>query len=392
MSHDAIEPDIHSEGTAATPELPTSDVASIAVPIRAVGALGCMMLVCLVTGVQAQPGGSQPCPKTQMSVPGMPKPTMPAIPVATSVAPSDTSTSVVIRPDRADQITCRRDAVRTLSDVVFSTRALADGKQLRLLMDIQIPTSPQRRRPLIVYVPGGGFMAARKEGALDLRTYVAGAGFIVASIEYRTMLNGATFRDGIADVKSAIRYLRANAQKYGVDSKRVAVWGESAGGYLVSMVGVTNGVKSYDIGNDLDQNSDVQAVIDKYGPSELAKIAADFNPELQAAYAINNPFLRYMDGVETTVADPISYVKASDPPFLLFQGSQDRMVSPTQTLVLHDALRRAGAHSTRYVLEGAGHGDLAFFGDFESGLPWSTRQTMGIMLDFLKQALADGTN
>jgi len=326
-----------------------------------------------------------------MSVPGMPKPTMPTIPVATSVAASDTSTSVVIRPDPADQITCRQDAVQTLSDVVFSTRALADGNQIRLLMDIQIPASPQRQRPLIVYVPGGGFMSARKEAALDLRTYVAGAGFIVASIEYRTMLNGATFRDGIADVKSAIRYLRANAQTYGVDTKRVAVWGESAGGYLVSMVGVTNGVKSYDIGNDLDQNSDVQAVIDKYGPSELVKIAADFNPELQASYAINNPFLRYLDGVETTVANPITYVKASDPPFLIFHGSQDRMVSPTQTLVLHNALRRVGARSTRYVLEGAGHGDLAFFGDFESGLPWSTRQTTGIMLDFLKHALADGT-
>jgi len=93
------------------------------------------------------------------------------------------------------------------------------------LMDIQILASPQRQRPLIVYVPGGGFMSARKEAALDLRTYVAGAGFIVASIEYRTMLNGATFRDGVADVKSAIRYLRANAQTYGVDTKKVAVWG-----------------------------------------------------------------------------------------------------------------------------------------------------------------------
>jgi len=88
-----------------------------------------------------------------------------------------------------------------------------------------------------------------------------------------------------------------------------------------------------------------------------------------------------------TAANPMTYVKASVPPFLIFHGSQDRLVSPSQTLILHDALIAAGGRSTRYVLDGAGHGDLSFLGDAKSGLPWSTRQTMGIIVDFLKVSI-----
>jgi acetyl esterase/lipase len=320
-------------------------------------------------------------------MPVMPGPPPPQIPLATSVALVDTSTSVVIRPDPKDQITWRKDAIQTISDVVFATRALPDGTSLNLLMDVQIPLSRGKRHPLVIYVPGGGFMMAAKEQALNLRTYVADAGFVVASVQYRTMLNGATFRDGIADVKSAIRYLRAHAQLYDIDAGRVAVWGESAGGYLVAMVGVTNGVKSFDVGNDLDQESDVQAVVDKFGPSDVSKIAADFDPQLRASYQANNPFLPYLEGKAATAANPLTYIKATAPPFLIFHGSHDRLVSPSQTLLLHNALAAAGVRSTRYVLEGAGHGDLAFMGDFEAGLPWSTRQSMGVIVDFLKATL-----
>jgi acetyl esterase/lipase len=141
----------------------------------------------------------------------LPKPVM-----ATTIAASDTSTSVVIRPDPNDQISCGRTAITTVEDVVFSTRTLANGKSLDLSMDIQMP-EPRRKRPLVVYVTGGGFIQAPKEAALNLRTYVAEAGFVVASIQYRTVRNGANYRDGVADVKSAIRYLRANADKYGID-------------------------------------------------------------------------------------------------------------------------------------------------------------------------------
>jgi acetyl esterase/lipase len=311
---------------------------------------------------------------------------LPRPPMATTTAPSDTSSSIIIRPDPSQQIKCVPNAVSTIDDVPFADPVLGSGKSKELQMDILIP-QPRRERPLVIYVTGGGFVQAPKESALDLRTYVAEAGFVVASIQYRTDRDGATYRDGIADVKSAVRFLRANAEKYGIDPRQVALWGESAGGYLVAMAGLTNGSKVFDTGENLDQSSDVQAVVDKFGASELSQIASDFDAKAKANYTATNPVVHYVGRDIETRANPLTYVSASAPPFLILHGSQDRLVSPSQTLLLHDALLAAGAHSTRYVLEGANHGDLAFLGDEKSGLPWSSKETMDIIVGFLKKTL-----
>jgi acetyl esterase/lipase len=306
--------------------------------------------------------------------------------LATTIAPSDTSSSVVIRPNSAQQIECGASEVTLIHDVAFTHPTLSSGKEKELQMDILVP-QPLTERPLVLYVPGGGFSQAPKEAALNLRTFVAEGGFVVASIEYRTDRDGATYRDGIADVKSAIRYLRANAKKYGIATQHVAVWGESAGGYLVAMVGLTNGSKAFDSGENLDQNSAVQAVVDKFGASDISRVAADFDARAKEDYAAPNAVMHYVGRDIKTRANPLTYVSATAPPFLILHGNKDRLISPSQTLMLHNALLAAGARSTRYVLDGADHGDLAFMGDEQSGLPWSAKQTMDIIVDFLKRTL-----
>ena len=324
---------------------------------------------------------------------------LPKPPIAASIAPSDTSTSIVIRPDRDDQIQCGKTPLKTIQDVVYASPRLKDGKSLSLKMDILIP-EPARKRTVVVYVPGGGFVVAPKEGALNLRTYVAESGFAVASIQYRTSRDGATYRDGVADIKAAIRYLRANAAKYAIDADRVVVWGESAGGYLAAMVGVTNHNGAFEAGADLNQSGDVQGVIDDFGASDISKMAADFDAPTQHATYTNEGLIQYIGkasdaktldaGIATTAANPLKYIQANAPPFLILHGNQDRLVSPSQTLLLHDALVAAGARSTRYVVDGAGHGDLAFMGDTQSGLLWSTNQVMNLIVTFLNR-LNDAT-
>ena len=324
---------------------------------------------------------------------------LPKPPIAASIAPSDTSTSIVIRPDRDDQIQCGKTRLKTIQDVVYASPRLKDGKSLSLKMDILIP-APARKRTVVVYVPGGGFVVAAKEGALNLRTYVAESGFAVASIQYRTSRDGATYRDGVADIKAAIRYLRANAAKYAIDADRVVVWGESAGGYLAAMVGVTNHNGAFEAGADLNQSGDVQGVIDDFGASDISKMAADFDAPTQHATYTNEGLIQYIGkasdaktldaGIATTAANPLKYIQANAPPFLILHGNQDRLVSPSQTLLLHDALVAAGARSTRYVVDGAGHGDLAFMGDTQSGLLWSTNQVMNLIVTFLNR-LNDAT-
>jgi acetyl esterase/lipase len=319
---------------------------------------------------------------------------LPKPPLAASITPSDVSTSTVIHPDRSDQIRCGKTPIKTIKDVVYASPTLPNRKSKPLKMDILIPESA-RKRTLVVYVPGGGFVVAAKEGALNLRTYVAEAGFAVASVEYRTTRDGANYRDGVEDIKAAIRYLRANASQYGIDAGTVVVWGESAGGYLAAMVGVTNEDSSFVAGTNRNQSSNVQGVIDDFGASDISKIAADFDGVTQHAIYTNEGIINYIGkmpdantldlGIAATVANPIQYIRANAPPFLILHGNQDRMVSPSQTLILHGALVTAGVRSKRYVVDGAAHGDLSFMGDTQSGLLWSTNQVMNLVVDFLNR-------
>jgi acetyl esterase/lipase len=249
----------------------------------------------------------------------------PIVIVAKTIAPVDSSTNTVISPDIADQITGGKAVIHTIRDAVFDEPALLDGTAKKLAMDIQIPEGSEPK-PLVVYIPGGGFVRASKESAINLRTFVAEAGFVVASIQYRTLSDGASYRDSIADVKSAIRYLRAHADEYAIDPGEVAVWGESAGGYLAAMIGVTGDIKSFDVGDNLDQSSAVQAVVDKFGASDMSKIAADFNSETQKAYSSpRNTLALYSNGLVSsksvlddptaaTTANPLTYINAAAHP------------------------------------------------------------------------------
>ncbi len=373
------------------------------------GQLWKVIAVCVVGGLvlvacsSAAASGSPAAPKLsacppESAVPAGGVPTGGAlnIPVAKTVARTDTSTSVVINPT-GPQIQCGRTPLTTTTDIVYATPT-TNGKQTQLKLDIQVPRTAGKK-PLVVYLTGGGFMIAGQTANLGQRTYVAEQGYVVASIQYRTIPNGANYSDAVADVKSAIRYVRAHAAQYGIDGSHVAVWGQSAGGYLAAMTGVTNGLKQFDVGANLDQSSDVQAVVDEFGPSNLSKVGDDYDTAAkQANLAPGNNLAQWVYGPGTTksvaqytpqvaAADPTTYVTATTPPFVLLQGSNDELVSPSQTLLMHNALTAKGVSNTRYVVAGANHGDLAFAGN-TSVAAWSTQVVMGKITGFLGQHLA----
>jgi acetyl esterase/lipase len=323
---------------------------------------------------------------------------MPEIVLARSIAPGDNSTSIVIAP-AGPQIQTGAVGVTAHTDIVYATREDAAGQDLLLRLDLLVPETPGAR-PLVVYLPGGGFVFSAKEAALERRKYVAEAGFAVASAEYRTVRHGATYRDAVADAKSAIRFLRAHGAQYGLGTSKVALWGESAGGYVASMAGVTNAIAEFETPDNPGFSSDVQAVINQFGASNLLKFVADFDPETRpallrpgtpAAAFIFGPGtgLSLADNPESVAAaDPTSYVTAETPPFLHFHGSADNVIPPGQSLLLHTALLEHGAKSTRYVLAGAKHGDLsAMLGDPEAARPWSTEETLGYITRFLASQL-----
>ena len=135
------------------------------------------------------------------------------------------------------------------------------------------------------------------------------------------------------------------------------------------------------------------------GPSDLSKIGADFDPvDQRVLRSPGNSTAQwvYGPGTQKSVSDdpraiaranPATYVASSDPAFLLFHGTADKLVSPSQTLLVHNALRAKGVESTRYLLTGAGHGDVSVTGVANAGSVWSTQKVMDIMVRFLGKHL-----
>src|SRR6185295_6679368 len=134
------------------------------------------------------------------------------------------------------------DGVKAHRDLVH-----VEGGHERHKLDLYLPERASEPSPLIIWVHGGGWQNGSKDGCPPLRSGYVRRGYAVASINYR--LSGhAVFPAQIEDCKAAIRWLRAHAKEYGYDADRIGVWGASAGGHLVALLGTTSDVKDFDVG------------------------------------------------------------------------------------------------------------------------------------------------
>jgi len=271
--------------------------------------------------------------------------------------------------DRAETEQRPRAAQRanrnTLPESIVATRdieyANVDGTSLRL--DIYTPKeSAESKHPLIVWIHGGAWRAGDKRQCPAIR--FVEKGYVVASVNYR-LTNQAIFPAQIEDCKAAIRWLRANADEYQIDPKRVGVWGSSAGGHLVALLGTSGDVKdlSGDALGKADFSSRVQAVCDFFGPTDLLQMdahaleTAPFKhdaPDSPESMLVGGPIQENPEKVAR--ANPITYVTPDDPPFLIVHGDQDRLVPIHQSQLLAEALEKAGVPHRFHRVEGAGHG------------------------------------
>lgn len=224
-------------------------------------------------------------------------------------------------------------------------------------------TSAATAKPVVVFIHGGAWINGDKSflnSRMPLVNTLLQSGYLVASINYR-LASESPWPAQINDTKSAVRFLRANASKYGIDPDRIAVFGESAGAHLAQLMGVTKGstvfVDAQD-GNGSDVSSDVQAVISDFGISDVdawGKLSGD--DTVSAAYAKNLLFGAKQSGQYTAeqarAASPLTYVSADAAPMMLAHGQNDRTVSYRQTVLMEQALTKAGvAVSAWYPVNG----------------------------------------
>ncbi|MBU6950699.1 alpha/beta hydrolase [Hahella sp. HN01] len=225
-------------------------------------------------------------------------------------------------------------------------------------LDLHLP-SAGKNIPLIIWIHGGGWMNGDKTQGVPI-DYVD-EGYAVASINYR-LSNVAKFPAQLEDAKAAVRWLRANAGQYDIDPERIGVWGASAGGHLAALLGTTGDVEDFDVGENLNVSSRVQAVVDYFGPTDFLQIDENRLPASESHDKAGSPESRLIGGAiqdnkdKVERANPITYVNEGDAPFLIVHGDADPIVPHHQSQLLEAALKAAEVPVSFYTVKGGQHG------------------------------------
>ena len=277
------------------------------------------------------------------------------------------------------------DDLRTLT---YATRGGTD-----LVLDLYLPATPARRPvPVIVFLHGGGWSGGTRTTGPDFRRYFAQDGFAMAAIEYR-LTPSVTFPANVEDVRTAVRWLKANAAAHALDPDRICLWGTSAGGHLAAVAALAPR-GTFEGSDNLNQLSTVRCVLDAYGPTRFDRMDAQTEQEratLQTPIVTINvagarggergaagppgggrrgamphddpasPESRLLGAAVQTVPDrvraasPITYVAKDAPPFLIMHGLADSSVPHGQSVLLYEALEAAGQPATLRLIDGLPH-------------------------------------
>jgi len=265
------------------------------------------------------------------------------------------------------------EGVRRWRDVVFAH--FRGFRPLMVYVSVPPTASPP---PLVVFIHGGAWshghplVTSAVYAKLDAIGKLLRAGLAVALVTYRFSSEGV-FPMQLHDCKAAVRFLRNRAELFGVDPNRFAAMGDSAGGHLAALVGLTAGRADLEGGvGETTGSSAVQAVVDWFGPTELLTMREQSAPDaMRGQDDPDSPESRLVGGPLQTrreaaiAASPITYVSKSAPPFHIHHGTHDRLVPLAQSEVLHAALLAAGADSTLVAIEGADH---CFWGVPDEGI------------------------
>ena len=286
--------------------------------------------------------------------------------------------------------------VRPLADSSFIKEKLYDipyaSQSEAQKLDIYYPNEGKGPFPTIVYFHGGGFfMRDKLDDQCQAFLYLTRHGFAVASCNYRLTVE-APFPACVYDTKTAVRFLRANAEKYNLDASRFASAGQSAGGYLSAMLATTGGrpiLEDHLQGNP-DTSSAVQACIDWFGSTDFETAQAQLSENGVESFTFSNidePVAVKFFGIRgreipksyLAMANPINYVTEQMPPTLLQHGRIDHLVAWQQSKQLADRITEVcGGDRVQFdILEEADHDDPLF----------NTDENVERMYRFLAEAL-----
>ena len=227
---------------------------------------------------------------------------------------------------------------------------------VKLALDLAHPEKLDKPAPCIVFIHGGGWRGGNRKAHSQHICDFAAKGYVVASVQYR-LSDVAIWPAQVEDVKCAIRYLRANADKHKLNPDKIGAVGFSAGAHLSMLLGTMDKKDGLEgTGGHADQSSKVNAVVAFFGPTDLS---AEFPSKPLDVPTLIDQLLgsKPADKPDAAkAASPITYVDKGDAPTLIYHGSKDRLVPHTQAYAMADAMSKAGMPGRVEILVGADHG------------------------------------
>ncbi len=273
-------------------------------------------------------------------------------------------------------ICCDNSSMEYIPDIEYINR---DG--ISLYIQLILPYDRTENTPLVIYVPGSAFRWQNVKRVIPSISLLANRGFAIAMVQYRGS-EVSPFPAQMLDTKAAVRFMKINAQKYGLNPDNVYLMGDSSGGHTVLMAGLTAGIEKFEEEIYSEVSSSVKGIIDLYGPTDITKM----NDELSSLSHIepDSPegcllgrvnVLEHPELTGPTVV--MNYIDSAReiPPILIFHGTNDELVPFGQSCMLYDKLVKCNKKATFYAIENAHHGGREF---------WSN-QVLDIMEEFIKK-------
>jgi acetyl esterase/lipase len=250
-------------------------------------------------------------------------------------------------PAEKDFVEYRPSAqVRVIPDLAY-----AKYGDRTLPLDLYLPSEPGQGRPGVIVVRGGGWMVNDRKRFAHVASALAEKGVAAACIEYR-IAEEAAFPGAIQDVKAAVRWMRANAARYGIDSHALGTLGGSSGAHMALLAGLTAGVAEFEgNGGNEEVSSQIQAVVAMATPADLLSLSAN-NKQTVGTFLGVTP---EQDREKWRWASPVNHVTAGGPPVLLLHGTADDSVPSSQSVDFARRYREAGGSAEVRLLPGAPH-------------------------------------
>ena len=261
-------------------------------------------------------------------------------------------------------------SAKELHNLVYST---PDGHEN--VLDLDLPEEGAGPFPLVIMIHGGGWSSGSRENFTAPE--LVEDGFAVATIDYR-LAPEFKFPAYIQDVKAAIRFLRSHAAQYQLNPDKVGLWGSSAGAHLAVLAGLSDKPGPWDVGENLEVPSSVQAVVDWFGPTSFQGLE---NASESAKNTVKQAFGD--DSLLWRQASPLFLVHRGAPPFLIMHGLQDKLVPFSQSEQLYGSLRAAEVSAKLVPVQHAGHDFRNVEGTAEPSQPKLRQQ----VFDFFRRTL-----